>query len=71
MIIAMFKNEKFRLTEYIFLTSYYNLNIYISQNEECHTPLSSLFDFQPICIPTWKFLVFAIFLGGLTSGIRN
>jgi len=52
MIIAMFKNEKIRLTEYIFLTSCYNLDIYISQNEECHTPLSSLFDFQLIFIPT-------------------
>jgi len=50
MIIAMFKNEKIRLTEYIFLTSCYNLDIYISQNEECHTPLSSLFNLQSIGI---------------------
>jgi len=43
----------------------------ISQNEECHTSLNSLVNFQSIGILTWKFFNFAIFRKKVMSPLQK
>jgi len=63
-----FKKKQFRIFEknfnpfFVIKIPFFGChNKSISQNEECHTSLSSVFSFQSIGILTWKFIIFPIF----------